>query len=311
MQIEAISFPSSGQKREIQSLIGHCTRADKYSVIGAEEDQVTYELEFDENFRKAGEFNTFLLRLKGKLVAVLNIFAPGSIEGEISAFTLPAHRRSGMFRQLVEAARKELLRRGYSEMLFVVPGDSESGKAAVTHLGGSFAHSEYAMRLDKELYQRQPRDHIVPTGNGQRGQIRIIQAGEKDRQELLRLAGISFGDSAEDGERYLEGTLGVPGRSIHIARLEETLTGMVSMVHGEQKFYIHGLSVFPEFQKRGIGGALLRYKVEEALATDPERPVELEVATENSGALSLYTRSGFRVVTRYDYYRLQIRYRDK
>lgn len=287
MPIETISFPTPMQKQEIRELLDHCSRIDGE----------TYEIEFDENFRREGEFNTFLFRLSGEVVAVLNLFTPGTIECEISAYTHPAHRRSGILRQLMETAREELMRRGYREILFVIPGDSNTGSAAAARFGAILSHAEYVMQLDNNLYQRQTPDH---------GEMTIRQAGMGDRPELLRLAGLSFGDSPEDGERYLEGTLGVPGRSVHIARVDGTLTGMVSMIHGEQKFYIHGLSVFPDFQKRGIGGALLRHKVEEALAVDPEKPVELEVATENPRALALYKRAGFRVVKHYDYHRLSI-----
>lgn len=328
MKIEPLSFPSKEQQAEIGVLINLC----------ADHDGIDYEIDYDESFRKAGEFNTLLLRREdgplkdaytghdrqpepirnGELVAMINLFTPGRVEGELSAFTHPDFRNQGCFRRLADAARAELARRDYKEMLFVIPGASSSGKAAVERLGGVFSHSEYLMRLEASdsgmdfepglesvsSLEADPGMAAAPTASTAPPEIR--PAAQEDRPALLGLAGISFGESPEDGERYLEGTFSVPGRSIHLALLEGEAVGMVSMVRGESRSYIHGLCVLPRYRKQGIGGALLRYKIAEARSSDPEKPVELEVATENPGALALYERAGFRVAKRFDYYRMEI-----
>ena len=53
--------------------------------------------------------------------------------------------------------------------------------------------------------------------------------------------------------------------------------------------------IFPEFQHRGIGSAVLRLLREET-----ELPIFLYVFLENEGALRLYHRLGFREVQRVD-----------
>jgi len=282
MQILPIDFPTEAQKQQIRSLVAQCIT----------HDGIPYTIDFDESFRRAGQYNTFVLQEEGRVLAVLNLFTPSSAEGEVSAFTHPDHRRRGYFSLLLEAAQQELLRRGYHRMLFVIPKQSESGRVAAEHAGALFEFSEYLMRLEDDL-----RKDPVPVSP-----VEIRQAEGSDEPDLLILAGISFGDSPEDGARYLEGTFGVPGRSLSVAVVDGRSVAMASMVTEEDRCYIHGLCVLPAYRKRGIGRTLLEYKIAEAAREYPGRSVELEVAAKNPGALSLYTRTGFTVIERYDYY---------
>ncbi len=286
MQIIPIDFPTEAQRQEIIALAAVCST----------HDTIPYTVEFDESFRREGQYNTFILREDHMALAVINLFTPTDTEGELSAFTHPDHRRRGYFSLLLEAAQQELKRRDCKRLLFVIPKQSESGRAAAEHAGAVFEFSEYLMRLEDDL-----RKDPVPVSP-----VEIRRAEGPDEPDLLILAGISFGDSPEDGARYLEGTFGVPGRSLSVAVLDGRPIAMASMVTSEDRCYIHGLCVLPAYRKRGIGRALLEYKIAEAANEYPGRPIELEVAVQNPGALSLYTRTGFMVIERYDYYQMTL-----
>ena len=58
--------------------------------------------------------------------------------------------------------------------------------------------------------------------------------------------------------------------------------------------YIHELQLAPEFQRRGIGTAVLQDVIAEATAC--EQPVALSVFTINPRARQLYERVGFEVI---------------
>ena len=58
-------------------------------------------------------------------------------------------------------------------------------------------------------------------------------------------------------------------------------------------YYIHALSVYPEFSRRGIGLVLLALAKEQAIVNDI-RELSLYVFAENSGAVSLYKKYGYR-----------------
>ncbi len=58
-------------------------------------------------------------------------------------------------------------------------------------------------------------------------------------------------------------------------------------------YYIHALSVFPEFTRRGIGSVLLSLARELAIKKEFNE-LSLYVFAENSGAVSLYKKHGYR-----------------
>ena len=58
-------------------------------------------------------------------------------------------------------------------------------------------------------------------------------------------------------------------------------------------YYIHALSVFPEFTRRGIGSVLLRLARELAIKNNYNE-LSLYVFAKNSGAVSLYKKHGYR-----------------
>ncbi len=62
-------------------------------------------------------------------------------------------------------------------------------------------------------------------------------------------------------------------------------------------YYIHALSVFPEFTRRGIGSVLLSLARELAIKKDFNE-LSLYVFAENNGAVSLYKKHGYLEVYR-------------
>jgi ribosomal protein S18 acetylase RimI-like enzyme len=58
-------------------------------------------------------------------------------------------------------------------------------------------------------------------------------------------------------------------------------------------YYIHALSVYPEFSRRGIGSVLLALAKERAFVNGISE-LSLYVFAENSGAVSLYKKHGYR-----------------
>lgn len=57
-------------------------------------------------------------------------------------------------------------------------------------------------------------------------------------------------------------------------------------------YYIHAITVFPEFTRRGIGSALLKLAHEQAFARGIKE-LSLYVFAENSNAISLYKKHGY------------------
>jgi ribosomal protein S18 acetylase RimI-like enzyme len=62
-------------------------------------------------------------------------------------------------------------------------------------------------------------------------------------------------------------------------------------------YYIHAITVFPEFTRRGVGSILLDLARKHAIASRI-RELSLYVFAENSGAISLYKKHGYREMGR-------------
>ncbi len=80
-----------------------------------------------------------------------------------------------------------------------------------------------------------------------------------------------------------------------VARLEGKLVGYAGMWTAGGEAHITTIAVHPDFRRRGIGSALMRMLLEEALRRGAEIAV-LEVRRSNEAAQQLYKKWGFRPV---------------
>ena len=112
--------------------------------------------------RVPNQASDFCCYVGGRLVGYAPLDGTGS-ELEVTAATLPAYRRRGIFRLLLGAARQEAQRRGAGRLLLVSYRASLSGAAAVQGLNLPYVFSEY--RLEAEAMALPPLDS---------GQVRLI-----------------------------------------------------------------------------------------------------------------------------------------
>ena len=68
-------------------------------------------------------------------------------------------------------------------------------------------------------------------------------------------------------------------------------------IQGSGTYYIHALSVFPEFTRRGVGSVLLELAREQAIMRGFSE-LSLHVFAENVGAVSLYDKHGYQEIGR-------------
>ena len=99
--------------------------------------------------------------------------------------------------------------------------------------------------------------------------------------------------------------LASPSDYYYLAHLDGTPIGSIraSIVGNDVSLY--GFGVLPAYRGRGLGREILSRMVETLLAANYDR-IGLEVETENRNALGLYLSCGFRVVTTYGYYQLEL-----
>jgi len=284
MNIQKPAKITETQMENMKNLVEICNKHDGLNC----------SVDIDESFNEVGDVNCFLLYQDGRLISFISLFAPKSSEAELSAFTLPDFRRRGFFSRLLTEAKTEIQRRGIADILFVCDRTSKDGRKVTSGLGAVYEFSEYLMRYDPRNRPSAPPEP----------QCTIRASAPEDTGQLIALSLLSFDDSSEDAENYIKGIFSSDNRIQHVAVVDGKIAGMISTALEDGKSYIHGLCVLPEYRKKGIGGALLDYKAAESISSFPGNKIELEVMTENRGALSIYERAGFEVVACYDYSRI-------
>jgi len=123
-----------------------------------------------------------------------------------------------------------------------------------------------------------------------------------DLSALVHLMQEAF-DLADEGEarQIAESDLTRAGARAYIAEVDGATVGRISALVSEQEVYLRAFSVLAEHRGRGIGRALLLGTIAR-LRAEGHRHFSLDVVTDNHNALGLYTSSGFREASVYDYY---------
>ncbi|MBB6480047.1 GNAT family N-acetyltransferase [Spirochaeta isovalerica] len=274
-------IPSGEAVSHINQIIGRCNSFDGTS----------YDFDSDDDYRKPGDHNYFILYGDGVPLSVVYLFVPTSVEAEVYAFTVPEQRRKGHMSTLLREVAGEVKRRSVPSLLFVCDGNSEDGAAFLKHRGASYDFSEFSMILES------------PVPAAERHDIQIRPVREEDREELIRINGEAF----HEERRTVEETIGLfytsDKRDFYAVIHEGKVVGMIGRYLEENRDYIHGFAMDASFRGRGWGQQALQLMIDKCRIADTSRAVVLEVESENERALNLYKRCGFRLVSRFDYYR--------
>lgn len=269
------------------------TAITKLANICNEYDDITLKTnDFMLQSRSADETNDFLYFVEGELIGFLGVYPFNGREVEISGMVHPSHRRKGLFTALVSAARAEVAQRGISKFIFINAETSTSGKLFLASLGAKYEFSEYWMRhMDTKFPEK-----IHP--------IHLREANTTDLPFIAHLMAIGFhADETEELASMTNDVTGVEKSSTrHVIEHADTPIGAISINHPkEASAFFFGFVILPEYQGKGYGRQALALSIEIAQARNCTK-IELEVACENRGALSLYRSCGFEVLRANDYY---------
>lgn len=237
--------------------------------------------------RPADQVNEWICRDGGRVVGFCGLYSFQPGEFELCGMVAHSHRRQGIATRLFAAALGEARSRrpAADRLLVVIDRVSKSGGAFATAVGCAYHGTEYSMRLTERP-------------DGATG-LTMRQATPADAEFVGRCLASGFGLddwTMPDPEQrpitmFLDGD--DPVAVIHVSRDEDA--GRV-----------YGFAVPQELRGRGYGGRALRL-IANTLLDEGHPAVELEVATENEHALTLYRRSGFHLTSTLDYYALPLR----
>ncbi|MBN2657332.1 MAG: GNAT family N-acetyltransferase [Spirochaetales bacterium] len=269
---------------DIHRVIDECNRRDGTS----------YDFDSGDDYRKPGDLNYFILYGDGKPLSALYLFVPTSAEAEVYGFTVPDQRRRGYMTSLLGEVVPELRRRSIPSLLFVCDGKSEDGAAFIKRRKTAYDFSEFSMILE------------TPVGAENNRDIDIRPVTEEDRQELIRINGEAFNEERRTVEETVNLFYTSEKRDFYAVIHDGKVVGMIGRYLEENRDYIHGFAMDASVRGRGWGQQALWQLIDVCRRSDPSKTVVLEVESENERALNLYKRCGFRLVSRFDYYRESI-----
>ena len=242
------------------------------------------------NHRDPKQASDFCCYRDGQLIGYAPLDGFGD-EYEITGLVHPDCRRQGVFRTLYETAREEARRQNARQLLLVNYRASETGSSVVSALRLTYKSSEYRMEADADALPTLP-----PV------QLHLQDVGPGEVVELSRLIGLTFGASEWNSPESLLAARNRENSRYFLAQREGIAIGHAGvLVEGAGRVYIRAVGIAPEFRHRGYGRQLLSAVVQKMLAEGHTR-FELDVATENQQALSLYQSCGFHETNVYDYY---------
>lgn len=232
-------------------------------------------LKLEHGALEKGEVDTALHWAGNQLVGYVGRYPFGPPD-EIAGMVAPSHRRQGIGTRLV----RQVLARS---ALLVTPTGTPAGRAFAESLGVTRRHSEHFLVLGETPETAE--DPAVST--------RVATAADNELvRDLLRRA-FDWEPPADVLHRF--------GDTTRIIERGGTAVGTVRVSDKGDWAGVYGFAVDPAYQGQGIGRDVLARLCRDLRARGVPR-VTLEVETENTSALGLYTSLGFELVAGEDYW---------
>ncbi|MDF2610815.1 MAG: acetyltransferase [Lachnospiraceae bacterium] len=240
-----------------------------------------------------GMNSIFLYYEEDRLVSVLSVFMPSAEEAEITACTLPEYRQKGYFNQLLNEAKKELLKYQPIDILYVCEPQSQGGVAAIHKLGAELDFTEYFLRYSGDTSEEMRRKH---------SEMVLRNAEAEDIESLIMLSQQTFGDEYDNAKSLITKSLESSNRTQYIVTLKGEPIGLAAVSIEDFETSIFGVGILPNQQGKGYGKDLLILLIE-IIKKQGIDNITLEVDSSNQNAFHLYKKCGFVVAASYDYYR--------
>ncbi len=250
------------------------------------------------------EINDFFYYRNGKLIGFLALDRFGSQDREVAGMVHPDYRRKGIFRTLLMAAKEECTQRGISRLILISEAASPAGKAFAEAMGASYDFSEYRMELAEVRQQRVGVGALVAARLA-RERIQLQKANAKDIGVLAHITAAAFGSTEERVQEHILTDLREPNCQFYIGKLGEKPVGCFKLYENEKEVGIYGFGVLPEYQGKGYGRQMLEQIISQ-IRVQGQKRITLEVDIDNTNAVGLYRSCGFKEVTTYGYYTLNI-----
>ena len=238
----------------------------------------------------------YCMREDDRLIGFLSAFIPTKDVAEISAYVHPDFRRKGVFSALFSSVCEELVKYSIQDILFVSQPQAKACENVLEKFSAKKNHSEYLMEFRGEAVEPMQTD------------LCLRLADLSNRETVIMLSEAAFEESRETAETIADNSLRADNIDVYLAYLGDCVIGKMSTNREGDELFIYGVAVLPEFQRQGYGKQMLNLLMCELSKPDRVR-ILIEADSKKPNAYGLYQRSGFDIVTEFDYvsYRIEKR----
>ncbi len=278
MPFQFVKQLGAAQMRDLEALVERCRKAD--------ENVINYYPHILEQHRP---FASSLLYYQGQqLEGFASLFFFYDAACELSVLVGPEFRRRGLAKQMVEALLPLMHNQHLGSVIVTSPAKTFSPLLKQKHF--RYLHSEFLMERHA--------GHPVLLSQTQ---SRFRMAHMADAEAILEINRRCFPGQEDHLQFRLDSLLSDHNYDIMLLLREGRVLGKAHMRYHEQTATFSDIGILPEFQGKGLGTELLAHGINHCLKQGVKR-MNLDVETENTNALNIYTRLGFEVVNACDYW---------
>ena len=277
MQIRIYSALPEKEKQELFELVQECNKADG-----------GYRLPYlDNNYNTDPEMPAFFVaEMGGRTIGFLSVYADEPGQAEVSLYVLPAYRRQDVANQLLAAFAKVADQYDLTEIEYV---------AELAFLNG---HPDFARRFDyqedeAEIWLAQS-SHTFPLE--EREEIEVLLGSLDLAEEIAVFQSQVFETPLDVALKYAQEAVSSASSLLYILKKDGRVVASVSVDTDFGTNYFFGLAVDQDFQGQGLGSYLLLASMQDLNKLNGQE-FQIVVEKQNSRALKLYKKLGFKEMT--------------
>ncbi|WP_148880358.1 GNAT family N-acetyltransferase [Streptococcus sp. Marseille-P7376] len=274
MEIRIYSQPSQEIKDQLFELVQNCHVTDG-----------TYRLPYLDNaYNFDAEMPAFFLaNLDHQTVGFLSVYADEPGQAEVSVYVLPDYRRRGIANTLLQEFSKVAEKYDLSQIEYI---------SEVKFLAD---HPTFAEKFDYDLKETEIwLEQAAGTFPEEEKEGLEVLLGKKEMvAEIAAFQSQIFGMLMETALHYASQALESPDSLLYVLKKDGQIVASCSVDTSFGSNYLFALAVDQAFQGQGLGSHLVRSILND-LASRNGQVCQIVVEAQNTGALRLYERLGFK-----------------
>lgn len=277
MQISIYNALPEKEKQELFELVQECNKADG-----------GYRLPYlDNNYNADPEMPAFFLaEMDGQTIGFLSVYADEPSQAEVSLYVLPAYRRQGVANQLLIAFSKVADKYDLTEIEYVA-------EQAFLNEQSDFARRFDYQEDEAEIWLAQP---VQTFPLEKREGIEVLQGSLDLAEEIAVFQSHVFETPLDVALKYAREAVSRASSLLYILKKDGRVVASVSVDTDFGTNYFFGLAVDQDFQGQGLGSYLLLASMQDLNERNGQE-FQIVVEKQNSRALKLYKKLGFKEMT--------------